>query len=284
LRRVLDEVMRLRPSKTRYGPLNFSEPALRPRRFRWRMRCLALVTLIGGWDLALLAQADAPLRMTHVGKALLPAPAWIQINRPIELYALEAPEITRLSRSYEAHRHLTGGGRQDILTFGAPNPDSAYVRLVVYRLGEEEAANTPFFVELARRAADGGLAITKSQAPAPLTTRFGEAEVADIAMAAAESTAMPCLGFRVEAKGLAWHMTGFACGGRNPLPRPALQCLFDRLDLLSAGEDTALAKFFADTELRRNAACAGTRMTPALAHAAWLDEKETQPAPKPSKH
>jgi hypothetical protein len=57
------------------------------------------------------------------------------------------------------------------------------------------------------------------------------------------------------------------------------------LDLNTAGEDRALAKFFADTELRRNPTCAGTRLTPATPHAAWLDEKEPPPPPpKTSKH
>ncbi len=275
--------MRFR-SRARYGSLNFSEPALRPKRFRWRLPVLALATLLAGWGLALLAEADAPLPSAHVEQAAAPAPAWIQINRPIELYALEAPEVAKLSKSFEARRHQTGGGRQDILTFGVPKPDSTYVRIVLYRLGQEEAANAPFFVELARRAADGGLAITKSQAPAPLATRFGDAEVADVTLAAAEGSALPCLGFRLEAKSLPWRMSGFACGGSTPLPRPALQCMFDKVDLLSAGDDRALAKFFADTELRRNPACAGTRLTPTLAHASWLDEKDVPPPSKPSKH
>ncbi len=275
--------MRFR-SRARYGSLNFSEASPRPRRFRWRLPVLALATLVAGWGLVLLAEADAPLPSAHVEQAAAPAPAWMQINRPIALYALEAPEVTKLSLSYEARRHQSGGGRQDILTYGAPKPDSAYVRLVLYRLGTEEAANAPFFVELARRAADDGLAVTKSQAPLPLSTRFGEAEVADVSLATAEGKGLPCLGFRMEAEGLAWHMTGFACGGGTALPRSALQCMFDRLDLMSAGEDQALAKFFADTELRRNPACAGTRLTPTLAHATWLDEKATSQAQKPSKH
>jgi hypothetical protein len=239
---------------------------------------------MGGWGLGLLAEADAPLPPPHLEQPAVPPPAWTQINRPFELYGLEAAEVAKLSRSYEARRHLTGGGRQDILTFGSPNPDSAYFRLVLYRLGEEEAPNAPFFVELARRAADGGLAVTHSQSPIPLATRFGDAEVADVTLTAAEGAALACLGFGVEAKTLAWRVTGFACGGANPLPRPALQCIFDRLDLNTAGEDRALAKFFADTELRRNPACAGTRLTPATAHAAWLDEKDPPPPPKTSKH
>ncbi len=271
-------------SKARYGSLNFSQPAERASRFRWRLAGLALATLACGLGLALLAEADAPLPSAHVEQAAAPAPSWTQINRPFELYGLEVPEVAKLSKSYEARRHVTGGGRQDILTFGSPTSGGAYFRLVLYRLGDEEAQNAPFFVELARRAADGGLAIAKSQAAVPLATRFGDAEIADLSLASADGGALACLGFRMDARTLPWRMTGFACGGSNPLSRPALSCIFDRLDLHSAGEDRALAKFFADAELRRNPACAGTRLTPASAHAAWLDEKDTPPPLKLSKH
>ncbi|WP_152428327.1 hypothetical protein [Methyloferula stellata] len=275
--------MRFRSSKAHYGSLNFSEPA-RVAGFRWDLAGLALATLAGGLGLALLAEADAPLPSAHVEQAAAPAPAWTQINRPFELYGLEVSEVAKLSRTYEARRHVTGGGRQDILTFGSLKSGSAYFRLVLYRMGDEDAQNVPFFVELARRAADGGLAITKSQSPVPLATRFGDVEVADLSLASAEGAALPCLGFRMDAKTLPWRMTGFACGGGMPLPRPELQCIFDRLDLHSAGDDRALAKFFADAELRRNPACAGTRLTPASAHAAWLDEKEAPPPLRLSKH
>ncbi len=244
---------------------------------------IALATLAGGLGLALLAEADAPLPVAHIDEQAAPAPAWIQINRPFELYGLEVPEVAKLSKSYEALRHQTGGGRQDILTFGNVKPDSAYFRLILYRLGEEDAPNAPFFVELARRAADGNLSITKSIPPVSLATRFGDAEVADVTLTAAEGTSLPCLGIRMQAKGVPWRMTGFACGGAKPLPRQELQCIFDRLDLNTAGDDRALANFFAETELRRNPACAGTRLTPTTPRAAWLDDKETPAPPKPPK-
>lgn len=267
-----DQIMRHRSSQARYGSLNISKPAARSARLRWRLGSLALATLLGGWGLALLAEADEPLPPAQLEQAAAPAPAWTQINRPFQLYGLDAPEVAKLSRSYEARRHLSGGGRQDILTFGSPTRDSAYFRLVLYRLGEEEVPHAPLFVELARRAADGGLAITKSLAPVLLATRFGDAEVADVTLTAAEGTSLLCLGFRMEAKTLPWRMTGFACGGPKPLPRLALECLFDRLDLNTAGEDRALATFFAETELRRNPACAGTRLTPAAMHTSPLDQ------------
>lgn len=250
-----------------------STPAARSARLHWRLGGIAVATLIGGWGLALLAEADAPLPSARLEEKPAPLLAWIQIKRPFELYGLETPEVAKLSKSYEALRHQTGGGRQDILTFGAPKPDSAYFRLVLYRLGSEDAPKAPFFVELARRAADGDLSITKSVPPVSLATRFGDAEVADVTLTAAEGASLLCRGIRMQAKTLAWRMTGFACGGSKPLPLQELQCIFDRLDLNTAGDDRALANFFAETELRRNPICAGTLLTPTTQRATWLDDK-----------
>jgi hypothetical protein len=272
-------------SKARSGRVKISTPAGKSAKLRWRLAFIAAATLFCGWGLALLAEADAPLPSSpSKEQQAVPAPAWVAINRPFQLYGLEVPEVAKLSKAYEARRHVTGGGRQDILTFGTPTPDSAYFRLVLYRLGSEEAPNTPFFVELARRAAEGDLAITKSVPPVAMPTRFGDAEVADVTLAAADGAAVPCLGIRMEAKSLPWRITGFACGGPKPLPRPELQCIFDRLDLNTAGEDQALSKFFADAELHRNQSCSGTRLTPTTARATWLDDKDTAPAMKPTKH
>lgn len=272
--------------RARYGSLNMSAPGERSLRLKWRLGALAASTLICGWGLALLAEADAPLpqaQSEHAGVAAT-APAWTEINRPFPLYSLEAPEVSKLSSAYEARRHLTGGGRQDILTFGTPRPDSAYFRLAVYRVGEEDAPKAPLFVELARRAADAGLAITKSALPALLRTRFGDAEAAEVTLTAADGANLPCTGLRLDAKTLNWRMTGFACGGSKPLPRRALQCILDRLDLNTAGEDRALAAFFAETELRRDPACAGTRMTPAAMQTRLLDDGPAPASPKILKH
>jgi hypothetical protein len=177
---------------------------------------------------------------------------------------------------------VSGGGRLDILTFGSPKPDSAYLRLAVYRIGEEDAPKMPLFVELARRAADAGLAITKSSAPSALPTRFGDAESADITLTAADGGSLACVGIRLDAKKLAWQITGFACGGSKVLPRQAVQCILDRFDLNTAGDDRALAAFFAETELHRNPACAGTRMTPAAMQTHLLDDSPAHASPIPA--
>jgi hypothetical protein len=61
------------------------------------------------------------------------------------------------------------------------------------------------------------------------------------------------------------------------LSRPALACVLDRLDLNTAGEDKALAKFFAGSELHRNPACTGVRLSPNSTRTSWIDQPTAPP-------
>ena len=60
---------------------------------------------------------------------------------------------------------------------------------------------------------------------------------------------------------------------RQSLGSRALACLLDRLDLASGGDDRDMVEFFAASERRRDANCAGARLAPDRLHAAWLDDK-----------
>jgi hypothetical protein len=158
---------------------------------------------------------------------------------------------------YEARRHRTGGGGQGVLTFGKLNGDELFFRLMLCRVGSEPAPQAPLFVDLARAAAAAGLSITRSLNPTELATRFGTFEVTDLDLTAGVNAPTPCLGFRGAGLEGAFGINGLACGTpAKPLSRPMLTCLLDRLDLNSAGDDTALADFFAATELKRDPACA----------------------------
>ena len=44
--------------------------------------------------------------------------AWFEIARPAPLYALAAPQLAHGTFAYQARRHVSGGGREDSLTFG----------------------------------------------------------------------------------------------------------------------------------------------------------------------
>lgn len=202
---------------------------------------------------------------------------WIDIVRPIRIFDLTAPELAKAPLVYAAERHATGGGRQDILTFGSLDAP-AYLRLQLYRVGTEAAPAMPLYVDFTRAAASANLAITRSLPPAEMPTRFGPFEVSDLTLAQKSGAAVPCLGFRGMALSGGFRVLGFACGGRTlALSRPALGCLIDRLDLAEAGDDQALAGFFAASELRRNPACAGSELRPSIHRASWLDRNDAPP-------
>jgi hypothetical protein len=189
-----------------------------------------------------------------------PKRAWVEIVHPIRLYSLESPEFGREPRLYEARRHREGGGRQDVLSFGPAEPGGEpTLRLGLYRVGAEEAPQSRFFVDIARQAGQAGLAVVRSAQPGELPTRFGAFEVADISLAGSGSEAS-CLGFRLDAVEPGLRIAGFACGSvARPIDRRTLACTIDRLDLLAAGEDADLSRFFAHAELGRGKGCGGIR-------------------------
>jgi hypothetical protein len=212
--------------------------------------------------------------------SIVPAPAWADIIRPIPLFDVETPELTKLTHGYQARRHQTGGGRQDMLTYGAPD-EATYLRVIVYREGSEAVVPAPFFVDIARRAAEAGLSIAKSLPPQAQMTRFGSFEIADLTLQHDQTTIAPCLGFRMGASDAHVQISGLACGVPAK-SREGLGCILEHLDLAGAGEDKGLVTFFAASELHRNPACLGGRLVPTPVHAPWLDEKPTPP-PQPKR-
>lgn len=218
-----------------------------------------------------LTRERPPAGSAFVAEAPATAPAWIDITKPAEMFSVSAPEFDGAPRSTVARRHRTGGGRQDFLSFGIPDGANAYLRLVIYRVGTEDAPETPLFVEAARRAADVGLGIRHAGTPYVLATRFGRFDALDLAMA---SEAVPaCTGVRLRVPSPDLRIAGLVCGPRaRALSPTALACLLERIDVTAAAADPALTQFFASTELARNPACAGGTMGPTPAHAAWLED------------
>jgi hypothetical protein len=240
---------------------------------RWRSGTMAALVLCSA--VALAATKPPPIARPA---ALPPPPAWIDVRQPIQFFNLDTPEFPRLTLTYEARRHRTGGGRQDILTLGELDSQEPYFRLVLYRVGSEPVANRALFVDLVGTAAAAGLSVTSSLAPEDIATRFGDFETMDLDLAADRGVPTQCLGFRKAALEGSFRISGFACGTPSwPLSRLALACLLDRLDLASAGNDWALAGFFAASELWRDPVCAGTGLAPMLLKANWIDQDDAPP-------
>jgi hypothetical protein len=249
----------------------------RPQRGRWPVASISIAVFLLAF-VAISAATKPPQAAVKEAPPGPPPPAWIDIAQPIQLFNLDAPDIANSTLTYEARRHRTGDGRQDVLTFGKLSGEAPFVRLVLYRVGREKPGEAPFFVDLARVAASAGLSVARSLTPEDLATRFGDLEAADVDLAAGSGAPTPCLGFRGVLLDGGFRMSGFACGApEKPLSRPALACLIDRLDLNSAGDDQALAGFFAATELRRDPFCAGTGLAPMAIQASWIDQDDAPP-------
>ena len=196
-----------------------------------------------------------------------PAPAgvWMDVTRPLAMFSFDSPEFAPAPAVYAMRRHTTGGGREDILTFGDFAGDGAWLRLTIHQVGEEGAADQSLFVETARRASAAGLALDNLSNPAALPTRFGVAEWADARLSAAAggATRENCAAFRFGESRPALRVNGLACGpAGQAYNRSQLSCLVGRIDLIAAGGDEKLQKFFARSELARDANCRPARRAP----------------------
>lgn len=209
-----------------------------------------------------LAQGPQPEPDLDATAPIAPPPAsrprvvWIDLAKPSRIYDLSAPQLAREKRAYVARRHATGGGREDVLTFGEFAGKSPFLRLSVYRHGSEKSADAPFFVDMARRAAPLGLGLGRATFTQNQATRFGDFESAALTMAEGRVTRDNCRGFRLSAADPGLTIAGFACAaGDEPLSASDLACLVNRLDLLAAGDDRALRDFFAAAQARGGRGC-----------------------------
>ena len=207
-----------------------------------------------------------------------PSFAWIDINRPISFYGLAGTEFARLPLTYRARRNVSGGGRQDLLTFGSIGGDQPYLKLSLYRVGTEPVAAVPFRAELDRLLQEGRAKLLQAGAPATLATRFGRFETADVRLVSG-AIGTPCLGFRNgDADGGVLRISGLICGSsERPIGRDTLGCVIDRIDLDAGGGDTALQDLFVAAERRRNPDCAPSRLTAAGVRTTWLDANGSPP-------
>ncbi|WP_188520130.1 hypothetical protein [Alsobacter metallidurans] len=229
------------------------------------------VALIGG---VLLLNPDLPrfARSDDAPAATAPTEplSWVQVSRPIAMFALDTTLLPREGRAIEARRHAGGGGREEIQSFGRPEAGQPFARLVAYRPGSEAAAPGSLFLDTARRAAEAGYAVTRSAVPVPTPTKFGAAESADVVLSRAGAQ-YACVAWRVLAEDADLRLSGWMCGGADrPADRLTLSCALDRLDLVGAGDDRALKAYFTRAERNRLPQCA-TRATPGGRRAGWLD-------------
>jgi hypothetical protein len=215
---------------------------------------------------AVQAVRDAALKLAGVCAALLAAagfllpapesaapaasvsirPGWVEIAKPAPMFALSAPQLGHEKSIYAARRHEGGGGREDSITFGDFGGVKPFVRLSVYRHGAEKAAEAPFYVEMARRAAPLGLSIVYASLEQDQPSRFGPLETATLSLSQGQSQRGACRGFRLVQDSPSVTIAGLACPGANEVLSAAdLACLVDRLEWNGPSDDQALRAFFA---------------------------------------
>jgi len=254
------------------------QPRLRKRKRGVSVSTAAIVAILFAAALVLISGRDPAPIPPETQVIAAPPPEWVDIAHPLALFDLSAPQLARLPESYTARRNQQGGGRQDSLTFGGLDGSDPFFRLTLYRVGREAVPDVPLFVDLVRLGAAIDLAVTRSANPANLPTRFGPLETADIALAAGAGAPVPCLGFRGAGLDGTFRLSGFACGTKAlPMSRPALACLLDRLELDGGGDDPALVRYFAESEMKRGQTCAGATLGPDPAKASWIDQDDAPP-------
>jgi len=251
----------VKPFKARVtfaGPQSYESDRLAPRPPLTLARAFALLR---AFAFVAIACAAAVLGYDLVGptpaaSSVTPTedahPAWIEVTRAAGAFAVAMPGLDPAQSAYLVRRHRDGGGRKDLMTFGAPDDKGAYVRIELYRPGTEGEAIADPLDAVAALAADTKINAELSETPSTLRTKFGDLSVIDMNVAGA-NTPRSCI-----AVAGAWDdprlgMVAWWCNdGPEMVAHGQLACLLDRLTLMSAGGDERLASYFAKAELKRN--------------------------------
>ena len=211
--------------------------------------------------LLLFALRWTPTLQAHAETAAPPAMGqrWTEITKPYQIYTMDMPQFAGLPRTYAARRLENGNGRLDMLTLGKSAGAGPWMHLAIRRFGNPEAIEAGFYVDVARRAAEAGLAVGHSDAPEQIASRFGTMEYASVLLERG-TAATPCQAFRFAELGPDLNISGVYCAGSGREPEPGtVVCLLDRLALASAGDDANLRKVFVAAELKREQFCAGSK-------------------------
>jgi hypothetical protein len=178
---------------------------------------------------------------------------WSEVTRGSGAFALAYPAIDNLAQQYAVRRHREGGGRKDLMTWGAPREEGAYVRFALYRPGREGTAPVDPLAAVATLAAESEINAELAGPVGVLDTKFGPLALVDMTLTRMGDEPRTCL-----AVAGAWDnpRLGLVAWWCNPGPAMVaygrLACLVERLVLMSAGGDGGLVSFFARAELKRN--------------------------------
>lgn len=171
---------------------------------------------------------------------------WEPIAAVEPRFALAGSLFDRAPDLYSARRHSGGGGRLDQMAFGLPHAPGAYLRLTFYRPLDEPVGAASFWLEMARRAGEAGLALERTP-PVPdlVQTRLGEFEIGALAASGPQGP-RACLGFRRQWRSPGFVMSGLACIDGDPdAARAALVCALEAVTFAGGAHDPELELLFA---------------------------------------
>lgn len=240
------------------GPLTYESARLAPRPPLTLARGFAFLrasiflaifggTAVLGYDL--IGPTPAASSVTPTPEA---HPAWIDVPRVADAFTVSMQGLDSAQSSYLVRRHRDGGGRKDLMTFGAAADKSAYVRIELYRPGTEGEAIADPLDAVAALAGDSKINAELSETPNRLKTKFGELSVIDMNVAGTDEP-RACVAIAGAWDDPRFGLVAWLCNaGPEMVPYGQLACLVDRLTLMSAGGDERLASFFAKAELKRN--------------------------------
>jgi hypothetical protein len=176
---------------------------------------------------------------------------WITVGRPFRAFALTMPEFAEPTPDYAIQRHANGGGRRDIMSWGASPDEGARSRLMIeiYRpgaeLGDFGAAS-----EVAIRTATLGGPYPMQAAPA-LDSKFGPFDSFDF-VASPEGAPRQCLGFMRAFEEPRLAILGWHCrAGLEIIDRGVIACALERLSLVMARSEPKVTELFAKAERQR---------------------------------
>jgi hypothetical protein len=182
--------------------------------------------------------------------AIDPAPVaeWMTVAKPFPAFSLPLSEFGDNGPDYALRRHVAGGGRQDILTWGELKGATPHLMVEIYRPGSELSRFRSAEREIAVRL--DGTGASTARLAGEMQTKFGSVALVEFSFG---NPARQCLGFARIYRDPQLQILGWHCrSGAAIVERGLIACALDRLSLLAAGSEPKLRELFARAELRRN--------------------------------
>ncbi|MGV3633084.1 MAG: hypothetical protein ACO1NY_01950 [Pseudorhodoplanes sp.] len=225
-----------------------STPFVLPAEFRGAMvRILAYLSAVAA--LSLIATEFFKDRHLADMADMPPRPAWLDVEKPWPAFQLSIPGFGEGDTHYAIRRHLAGGGRKDILSFGELGRTQRFINFEIYRAGDEVGDFGRAVDDVRALAAEHGR-VSIMQTAMPIPSKFGKFQAFEFAIG--PFSGYNCIGFVRHFNAPRVQIGGLSCNMNLLVDRSVISCALDRLTLMSAGSAPEMARLFAQAELKRS--------------------------------